>query len=438
MSIDRWVLLCLVCLTTFFVDNSVLVPDIMESGNIVTAREMVYDGNWIAPTMNGELRLGKPPLPTWLTAVVEMIAPDNLGWQRGVAGLAALLLVFYFYCFVKNILGVAPFVSALILCTCHNVILMGRTASWDIYCHAFMLGAVYHLAVAIKGMGGKWRHCIVAGVLAGLSIMSKGPVSVYALLLPFVIAFAFVMRPCIKGCRVAIGVMCVIALVVGGWWFVYIHLSYPNELAAVVGKESGAWISYNVRPWYYYWKFFLESGVWAGLLITATVLPVWNRQLRHNKLYLLPLLWMLVALVLLSLLPEKKMRYIFPLLIPASMLMGELVDWWKKSFVCGAVKRTDSLIFRSNVWLVAIAVALLPVAGWIFMFSCGKMTLLLWFVVTCICLGVVFVLVWSGLRMRVSYMENKGTGILFYFLEQYPRPFVLTIFNPIKYVRSVF
>ena len=27
-----------------------------------------------------------------------------------------------------------------------------------------------------------------------------------------------------------------------------------------MGKESGAWISYNVRPWYYYWKFFLESG----------------------------------------------------------------------------------------------------------------------------------------------------------------------------------
>lgn len=256
-----------------------------------------------------------------------------------MAGLAALLLVFYFYCFVKNILGVAPFVSALILCTCHNVILMGRTASWDIYCHAFMMGAVYHLAVAIKGMGGKWRHCIVAGVLAGLSIMSKGPVSVYALLLPFVIAFAFVMRPCIKGCRVAIGVMSVIALVVGGWWFVYIHLSYPNELAAVVGKESGAWISYNVRPWYYYWKFFLESGVWAGLLITATVLPVWNRQLRHNKLYLLPLLWMLVALVLLSLLPEKKMRYIFPLLIPASMLMGELVDWWKKKFCLWCCKK---------------------------------------------------------------------------------------------------
>ena len=159
-------------------------------------------------------------------------------------------------------------------------------------------------------------------------------------------------------------------------------------------KESEAWISYNVRPWYYYWKFFLESGVWAGLLITATVLPVWNRQLRHNKLYLLPLLWMLVALVLLSLLPEKKMRYIFPLLIPASMLMGELVDWWKKSFVCGAVKRTDSLY---------------------------------WYGAVCVC----------GCRI----WKTKGRGYCSIFWNNTPVPlfsFVLTIFNPIKYVRSVF
>lgn len=74
------------------------------------------------------------------------------------------------------------------------------------------------------------------------------------------------------------------------------------------------------------------------------------------------------------------------------------------------------------------------------MFSCGKMTLLLWFVVTCICLGVVLVLVWSGLRMRVSYMETKGRGYCLFF-GTIPRPLfslVLTIFNPIKYVRSVF
>ena len=36
-----------ICFIAFFVNNDVIVPDIMESRNIVTAREMVYDGHWI-------------------------------------------------------------------------------------------------------------------------------------------------------------------------------------------------------------------------------------------------------------------------------------------------------------------------------------------------------------------------------------------------------
>lgn len=424
----RWMVLLVFCLITFFVNNSVLLPDIMEARNIVTAREMVYDGNWVVPTMNGELRFEKPPLPTWIAAVGEILAPDSLGLQRGLAGLAALLLVFYFYRFVKRFLGIDPFVSTLILCTCYNVILMGRTASWDVYCHAFMMGGIYHLAAAMTEIDRKWKHGIMSGILVGLSLMSKGPVSVYALLLPFVIVFALVFRGRIKICWTVISVMCMIALVVGGWWFVFIHLSYPNELAEVVEKESTAWISYNVRPWYYYWKFFLESGVWIVLLLTAIVLPVWKRQLRQNKWYLLPLLWMLVALVLLSLLPEKKMRYVFPLLIPASMLMGYLLDWWKKYFVSGAVERADCLIFRLNVWLVVIAVMLLPIFGWVFMLSVGKMTFGLWLIMTCTCFVVALVLIWAGLRLRIQYLVY-AVAILFMVSEVILFPSLKSIIN---------
>lgn len=57
-------------------NNEVITPDIMESRNIITAREMVYDGHWMVPTMNGDLRLEKPPLPTWLTAVAELAVPS--------------------------------------------------------------------------------------------------------------------------------------------------------------------------------------------------------------------------------------------------------------------------------------------------------------------------------------------------------------------------
>ena len=94
-KIFDWSVLGTVCLFAFFVNNEIIVPDIMEARNIVTAREMVYEGHWVVPTMNGYIRLEKPPLPTWLTAFTEYLSPDNLFLQRAVAGLAACLLVIF-------------------------------------------------------------------------------------------------------------------------------------------------------------------------------------------------------------------------------------------------------------------------------------------------------------------------------------------------------
>lgn len=93
---NRYMWIITLCIAAFFVNNGALQTDIMESRNIVTAREMVSDGNWLVPTMNGELRLEKPPLPTWVAAVVETVVPDNLKAQRAAAddgrGMDALLL----------------------------------------------------------------------------------------------------------------------------------------------------------------------------------------------------------------------------------------------------------------------------------------------------------------------------------------------------------
>lgn len=133
LSKQGWVIL-LICIISFFINNRVVVPDIMEARNMVTAREMVHDGNWLVPTMNGDLRLEKPPLPTWLTAVAEMISPDNLALQRAMAGFAAILLVAFFYLTAVQVMRNKryAFISTILLCTCYNIILMGRTASWDI------------------------------------------------------------------------------------------------------------------------------------------------------------------------------------------------------------------------------------------------------------------------------------------------------------------
>lgn len=79
-------------------------------------------------------------------------------------------------------------VSAIVLVTSFNVITIGRTATRDIYCHSFMLAAIYLIVRAFESSGPQWRCFVVAGMLMGLSFMSKGPLSFYTLL-PFLIAY---------------------------------------------------------------------------------------------------------------------------------------------------------------------------------------------------------------------------------------------------------
>ena len=86
VPLPLWCLIILlVCFVSFFVYNDTVPADLMESRNLVTAREMINTGNYLIPTMNGELRLEKPPLPTWIAAGIEHAFPYNLAAQRAAA-----------------------------------------------------------------------------------------------------------------------------------------------------------------------------------------------------------------------------------------------------------------------------------------------------------------------------------------------------------------
>lgn len=422
-------LVYLVCIAAFFVNNRVITPDIMESRNIITAREMVYEGHWLLPTMNGELRLEKPPLPTWLTAAAEAAAPDNLALQRGMAGLAALLLVCYFGRFARRVLHIDPSVPTLLLCTCYNVILMGRTASWDIYCHAFMMGGIYHLARAFAAPPPAWRHFLAAGAFAGLSILSKGPVSIYALFLPFLISYGCFYRPTVKGKGLAVAVMAVVAIVLGTWWYVYVHAMQADALSAVLRKETGSWTSHNVRPWWYYWKFFLETGVWSLLLPTAIFLPLADRKRRKSRRWLFSLCWMLGSLLLLSLLPEKKSRYLLPLLLPASYVMGCLIVWWNEALQGNRpAPPADKRCFRVNAGAIAGVVAALPAVAWWFVLRPGYISAGCWTLFSLFAVAVALYLLRSAAKLRPTGLL-AGVALLFLAAECFALPALGSIIN---------
>ena len=368
----HYLLIAIVCCFSFFINNQIIPADLMESRNLATAQEMVRTDNYLIPTMNGELRLEKPPLPTWIAAAIEQATPDNLVAQRYAAGIMATVMVFFLYFSTIELtqnrkIGL---ISALVLATCFNVILMGRTATWDIYCHSFMLGAIYFLMLALKRDGRQWGEFLLAGVFMGLSFLSKGPVSFYALLLPFLIAYIIEYRSSIKGKVVPIIAMVVIFLVISFWWNIYLLLTHPDMMLYVAHKESSSWVNHNVRPWYYYWKFPAEAGIWALFMITSIVYFFVHKKHSFKKAHTFSIIWFISSLVLLSLIPEKKTRYLLPILIPGAIVIGLYIFHCIRNLQSLSAKWT----FRINATIIAVIFMAIPFVLYFIFYKNGQLS----------------------------------------------------------------
>lgn len=386
----------------FIAGNSSLRPDIMEVRNLVTAREMVYDRHLMVPTMNGELRLEKPPLPTWIAAAVEYALPDNISAQRCISAAMAMLWATWLYLFTKAVTKSRRFslCALLLFATCYPVVLHARTATWDIFCHSFMTGSIYHTFLALYGHRAA-KHFAIGGLLFGLSFMSKGPVAAYAMFLPFVIGTLCYRKPVMRGKYPAMAAGVVIAIAVSAWWYVYLMTFEPEATCHIMNKEAGAWMNHNVRPWHYYWRFFAETGVWTILMLSSLFLWFRRKQVlepHESRQWTFFVVWMACSLVLLSLMPEKKMRYLLPMMMPCSLCMTYAVKFISKGTKLG------NAFFAINKWALTAATAAVPITVYCFIVRNGQMDTFTFAVFTSGCLAAVISLAFVRHAKHVTRM----------------------------------
>lgn len=423
----------LLCVTTFFVHNGSLPLDIMESRNLVTAREMVTDGHWLVPTMNGELRLEKPPFPTWVAGAIEAVVPHHIPLQRAAAGVMGLLWTWFVwlcarYLFRRSDLA---WLSVLVFLTCYQVLYMGRTVTWDIYCHAFMMGSIYCLLRLFydESPSHPWRWSIGAGLLMGLSFLSKGPISFYALLLPFLLTVPLWKRPHLSGKGLPMMLMILLAVIVGGWWYLYLFFRISDDFMQVMGQESTAWINHNVRSWIYYIQSFIEVDVWVFWLLAALCFPYWKRRLAHSREYLFLLAWSMGILLLLSFFPEKKIRYLLPFMAPCALLVTSLLAHFIHS---DELNRGERIFFRINGYLIALIMILSPL---IFYFFGLKRGLISW--PLCLAFSIVFVALGGWLCRSVAQLSCKryllSVAVLFIVVEVFLWPALSELWNSPSY-----
>jgi len=342
----------------------------MEARNFITAREMLLDGNWLLTTLNGEPRYQKPPLPTWMTAFSAMIfGLKSLNGLRIPAALMASLLIFYSYrlshVYTQN--KTYALISSLILSTSFYIIFAGRNGQWDIFTHAFMLICIYQLYLFFTKEKHLYKIAIIASIFFGLSFMSKGPVSLYALLLPFLLSFGFTYKfASLKNRIIPIIIFIVLGFILSGWWYYYTYIFDPMTVSEITQRETGNWNSYNVRPFYYYWSFFTQSGIWTIPAFVGLLYPYLKNRVSNKKAYTFTFLWTILSVILLSIIPEKKSRYLLPVLIPLALNTGFYIEYLFNYFKTIRDKKETFPVYF-NFGLIALIGIVFPIGGYIYL-----------------------------------------------------------------------
>lgn len=401
-------LLVLVCLAIFCVNLDAIYVNIMEARNFVTAREMITLKHWFFTTLNNEPRYEKPPLPTWMTAISMLIfGMKSLFALRLPSAIMGTLTVVFIYKIALKLTAHRKFafISGLIASTSFYILLSGRDGQWDIHTHAWITMAIYAFIKLVSEDEERYLNAGLAGLFIGCSFLSKGPVSIYALFLPFLIAYGVVYKY-IKFKRFwkPLILMLVVAVVVSASWSLYVYFFDTHAVSRITEKETGRWLDYNVRPFYYYWSFVIQSGLWTIPAFVSLLYPYLKNRVFNKQGYKFTLWWTLASVVLLSIIPEKKSRYLLPVLIPLAINTAFYIEYLFRRF--DMLPKKEKWVVYFNFVLIAIIGLVFPFVG-ILYFREQIQDVMPWFVVTSCCLFII------GAYMIFFLRKNKFKPVFY-------------------------
>jgi len=316
------------------------------------ARDIVRNGHWLLPEINGVPMLNKPPLHAWLIAIAA--------WPSGAVTpriaqlpslLAALGLVAATYWIGARLFTPAVGLGAgLILVTTVGVFSLARSPVPDMtLALAIALTIVAFLMAEVDGR--RWA-LLVFYVLVGVAFWVKGPAGFLGLAITLV--YEVVVHGWAGPRRLLspLGIAALVALV-GSWaWmasFTGRDAFVDEVLAQDFGRAyftSGSWGRGGVLP--------ALGQALSILLPWVVVLPValWSslrlRDPSRRRGSYLALVWLATVFVLVAFSHRQRWRYYLPLCVPAALLIAawlERIRWrW----------RTEAFV---AVWLV-VAMAL--------------------------------------------------------------------------------
>ena len=302
-----------------------------EVRRMVVAQEIVRNGHWLLPTMNGELYITKPPLYTWLqAALATLFHSTSPGVLRLPSVLSALGLLWLLHGFVGRHAGSRQaWLAVLVLGTSQLFVMHARNAEIEMLLALFNTTALFLAWEFLRS--GRRLLLYLAWISLGLAVMTKGPVALLFFVPPVLIYGLLVERPALK-CLVTPlgwGLFLLVALP----WYLYVYLSVDQEtIHAILQRDIVAKVRKAGAPFYTYLEV-IAGGFLPWLLVFFVQPPkrLW-RRLRQSGAEAWLAWAVLVPVVIMSAFGAKHGKYILPLFPAMAGWLGiELGRWLEKA-----------------------------------------------------------------------------------------------------------
>lgn len=332
------------------------------------ARDALARGEWVAYTFRDGRVFDKPPLTLWLLQV-SIAAFGTAEWAVRLWHLAlALATAGATYRVARLVLPVREsLLAAVVLLTSAQFFYQALVPQQDVPLTLFVALAVY--GYLRWEADGRVVWAVVAGVAAGLAVLSKGLVGV---VLPALVAGTRLVvdrpRPPARW-PVALAVAAAACLAVAAPWFVAAGLRQGREFVETFFGGGTLGVGRFFRP-------ALSAPGWvpaaAGLFAYAVFLPLgllpWTGWLwpalreglrARDRVLRVCFLWVVAVLVFLSVSPgDKVIRFLLPVFPPASVLLASVVSDPRRIRGASAVSLAAGGLLTAA--LVTLAAAPLP------------------------------------------------------------------------------
>ncbi len=327
-----WALFALAIFLCFWGNDKTPLFDTDEPRYAQAAKEMMQRGDWVLPTFNGQPRYAKPVMFYWLLIFAYKVFGVNEFAARFWSGVAATAIALLLYFVLKTPFGQESALSAsLCWLTSLSALIFAHAAITDMVLAAFMTGAIAALWVGLVKNHTPWF--LLASVLMGFAVLTKGPVGIVLPLTVFVtsaIVHRFTISVPLRH-LVAIGVGCLILFLATVLpWYVAVSIRTNGEFLRqfllvenVSRYAQGAKLSFWAHLVYFPITAFVLAFPWSafGVWMFSPLSGLTNEQ--KQWLTLLKV-WAILPVLIFSFSQTKNPQYVL-LAVPALTSLGALL-----------------------------------------------------------------------------------------------------------------